>query len=104
MPFGVCLRHAGGREGFGAVVGLDDETKNDERASVTFEVYGDVKEMESPELLAGVAGALYENDPLAGRSMWTSPSATGRCLVVTDAGDGIAADHADWVDAGFFTS
>jgi hypothetical protein len=22
-------------------------------------------------------------------------------LVVTDAGDGIAADHADWVDAGF---
>jgi hypothetical protein len=24
-------------------------------------------------------------------------------LVVTDAGDGIAADHADWVDAGFMT-
>ncbi len=24
-------------------------------------------------------------------------------LVATDAGDGIAADHADWVDAGFIT-
>mgnify|MGYP001317609771 CR=1 FL=1 len=25
-------------------------------------------------------------------------------LVVTDAGDGIASDHADWADAGFITT
>ncbi len=42
-----------GAKRFVAVVGLDDEKLDDPRSSVTFEVYGDVKEMgESPQLLA----------------------------------------------------
>lgn len=93
-----------GAKRFVAVVGLDDAKKDDERSSVTFEVYGDVKEMgEEPELLA-------KSPVLSSKSVrsWAfNVELTERHkelrLVVTDAGDGIASDHADWVDAGFVT-
>lgn len=87
---------------FVAVVGLDDEKRDDERSSVTFEVYGDVKELgEAPVLLA-------KSPPLCAATLraWTfdcelSARFKELRLVVTDADDGIAADHADWANAGF---
>ena len=84
------------------MAGLDDEKKSDPRSSVAFEVYGDVKEMgEAPVLLA-------QSPSLSSATLrsWTfNVELNARFkelrLVVTDAGDGIASDHADWVDAGF---
>jgi hypothetical protein len=87
---------------FVAVVGLDDEKRDDPRSSVTFEVYGDVKEMgESPVLIA--KSPKLWTKTLRSWAFDVELSARFRelRLVVTDAGDGIAADHADWVDAGF---
>ncbi len=91
-----------GAKRFVAVVGLDDEKLDDPRSSVTFEVYGDVKEMgESPVLLA-------KSPVLCQKTLrrWAFDTELNERfrelrLVVTDAGDGIAADHADLVDAGF---
>ena len=87
---------------FVAVAGIDDSQRKDERTSVTFDVYGDVKEMgEAPVLLA-------QSPVLSAATTFTwnfNIELTTRYkelrLVVTDAGDGIAADHADWVNAGF---
>ena len=87
---------------FVAVVGLDDEKQDDPRSSVIFEVYGDVQEMgEKPVLLA-------KSPRLCSKTVraWSFDIELGSRyrelrLVVTDAGDGIAADHADWVEAGF---
>jgi len=98
----VVYKIPAGAKRFVAVVGLDDGKKDDERSSVCFEVYGDVKEMgEEPELLA-------KSPVLASgktRSWAFNVELTERHkelrLVVIDAGDGIAADHADWVDTGF---
>jgi len=91
-----------GAKRFVAAVGLDDGKKDDERSSVTFEVYGDVKEMgESPELLA-------QSPVLSSKTVrvWAFDAALDARfkeirLVITDAGDGIASDHADIVNAGF---
>lgn len=87
---------------FVAVVGLDDEKRSDPRASVICEVYGDVKEMGEPPALLG------RSPTLSGTTIrsWTfdlplNSRMKELRLVVTDAGDGIACDHADWVDAGF---
>jgi hypothetical protein len=89
---------------FVAVVGIDDSQKSDPRSSVIFQVYGDVKEMgEKPALIA-------ESPVLADTTLRTwafdlelNSRFKELRLVVTDAGDGIAADHADWVNAGFIT-
>lgn len=89
---------------FVAVVGLDDAVKSDERASVVFQVYGDVKEMgEKPVLIV-------ESPVLSDRTLRTwafnlelNTRYKQLRLVVTDAGDGHTADHADWADAGFIT-
>ena len=97
----LCPIPAGAHR-FVAVAGLDDEKKSDPRSSVAFEVYGDVKEMgEAPVLLA-------QSPSLSSATLrsWTfNVELNARFkelrLVVTDAGDGIASDHADWVDAGF---
>ena len=89
---------------FVAVVGIDDSQKNDPRSSVVFEVYGDVKEMgEKPALIA--ASPVLSDKTLR---TWAFDVELGSRfkelrLVVTDGGDSIAADHADWVDAGFIT-
>lgn len=92
---------AGSRR-FVAVVGLDDEKADDPRSSVTFEVYGDVKEMGEPPVL------LAKSPVLSSKTVrrWAFDVELNTRfkqlrLVVTDAGDGIAADHADWVNAGF---
>jgi hypothetical protein len=84
---------------------IDDAARKDERPSVVFEVYGDVLEMgekpvllaQSPVLSAEELGSLNFNVELNARFKEVR-------LVVTDAGNGIASDHADWVNAGFITS
>ena len=89
---------------FVAVVGVDDAVKSDERASVVFQVYGDVKEMgEKPVLIA-------ESPVLSDRTIRTwafnlelNTRYKQLRLVVTDADDGRMCDHADWADAGFIT-
>ena len=91
-----------GAKRFVSFVGLDDATKDDPRASVVFEVYGDVKEMgEKPVLLA-------QSPVLSSKTIrfWAFDVALDSRvkelrLVVTDAGDGNAGDHADWANAGF---
>ena len=92
---------AGARR-FVAVVGLDDEKQDDPRSSVTFEVYGDVKEMGEPPVLLSKSPVLSSK---TARSWAFDLELNTRFkelrLVVTDAGDGIASDHADWVNAGF---
>ncbi len=72
----------------------------EERSSVVFEVYGDVLEMgekpvllaQSPVLTAKGLGSWNFNVELNARFKEVR-------LVVTDAGNGIASDHADWVNA-----
>ena len=92
---------AGARR-FVAVVGLDDEKKDDPRSSVVFEVYGDVQQTGEQPVLLGRSPVLSSKTI---RSWAFDLELNARFkelrLVVTDAGDGIAADHADWVDAGF---
>lgn len=87
---------------FVAVAGLDDSQRKDERASVTFEVYGDVKEMGEQAVLLGQSPVLSAKTI---RDWAFNVELNTRFkelrLVVTDAGDGNSADHADWVDAGF---
>lgn len=94
-----------GASRFVAVVGLDDAQRADERSSVGFEVYGDVQEMGERPVLLGQSPVLSTETIRA----WTfNLELNARFkqlqLVVTDAGNGIAADHADWVDAGFLVA
>ena len=87
---------------FVATVGLDDEKRDDPRSSVTFEVYGDVKEMGEPPVLLAKTPELKSGKI---RSWNIDVELNSRFkelrLVVDDAGDGDKADHADWADAGF---
>lgn len=96
-----CTIPAGARR-FVGVVGLDDAQRKDERSSVVFEVYGDVLEMGEKPVLLGQSPVI---SAASIRSWCFDVELNSRYkelhLVVTDAGDGIAADHADWVNAGF---
>ncbi len=90
---------------FVAVVGLDDAKRDDERSSVKFEVHGDVKETgEQPVLLA--QSPVLSAKTVRSWNFNTELNARYRelRLIVTDAGDGSAGDHAAWVDAGFVIS
>ena len=87
---------------FVAVVGLDDEKLDDPRSSVTFELSGDVKEMGEPPVLLAKTPVLSSKTVRA----WAFDAALDARfkeirLVITDAGDGNACDHADIVAAGF---
>jgi hypothetical protein len=91
-----------GASRFVAIVGLDDAKLNNEKTSVTFEVYGDVKEMGEKPVLLGQSPVLSYSTI----STWSFDVALNSRykelrLVITDAGDGINSDHADWADAGF---
>ncbi|MCX7048999.1 MAG: NPCBM/NEW2 domain-containing protein [Candidatus Sumerlaeota bacterium] len=91
-----------GARRFVSVVGLDDEKKDDPRSSVTFEVYGDVKEMgEQPTLLS--KSPVLSSKTIRSWAFDLELNARYKelRLVITDAADGIASDHADIVDAGF---
>ena len=78
---------------FVALVGLDDEKSNDPRASVVFEVHVDGRRLAS--------WAVKKANVVRSFNVALPPGSKQIRLVVTDAGDGIACDHADWVDAGF---
>jgi alpha-galactosidase len=91
-----------GAKRFVAIVGLDDEKKDDERSSVTFEVLGDVKEMgEEPELLAKSPVLSSKTVRAWAFNVELNERHKELRLVIGDAGDGIASDHADIVAAGF---
>ena len=86
--FEIDLR--GGADRFTAVVGLDDEVKGSV-GSVEFKVSADGKEVFTSGLKKpGMEPSKIDLD-LHG--------VKGLLLEVTDAGDGIAFDHADWADA-----
>ena len=77
---------------FRAAVGVDDEMRG-HPGSVEFRVVGDARELwRSETLRVGDAAESVDVD-LRGIHLLT--------LIVTDAGDGIDSDHADWADAEF---
>ncbi|WP_420597535.1 NPCBM/NEW2 domain-containing protein [Deinococcus sp.] len=71
---------------FSADVGLDDEVGS--RGSAVFQVYGDGAKLYDSGILTGAS---------AGKSLSVSVAGKKELrLIVTDAGDGISYDHADW--------
>jgi hypothetical protein len=87
---------------FVATVGIDDAARQDARASVIFEVYGDVNEMGEKPVLLGQSPVLTTKE----LSSWNfNVELNTRFkevrLVVKDAGDSVHSDHADWVNGGF---
>ena len=74
---------------FTADVGVDDEVGN--RGSVVFQVYADGQKLFDSGVMRGADGAKSVNVSIAGKQELK--------LVVTDAGDGISYDHADWASA-----
>lgn len=84
--------YTGGRcSAFRAQVGIDDESGD--RGSVGFEVWADGKKVAASSTVTGADAAKAVGASVAGAQ-------TVR-LVVTDGGDGIDYDHADWADAAF---
>ncbi|MGW9048345.1 NPCBM/NEW2 domain-containing protein [Streptomyces lydicus] len=84
--------YTGGRcATFSARVGIDDEAGD--RGSARFEVWADGRLLTATGTLTGTDAATAVSAPVAGAE-------TVR-LVVTDGGDGIDYDHADWGDAKF---
>lgn len=84
--------YTGGRcSVFSALAGIDDESGD--RGSVGFEVWADGRRVAGSGTVTGKDGAYAISAPVAGAE-------TVR-LVVTDGGDGIDHDHADWGDARF---
>jgi hypothetical protein len=87
-PSDVRYALNGGCSAFTAVVGVDDDTVN---GSVVFQVLADgVKRFDSGTMTGSSAN----------RSVYVNMTgAQELALIVTDAGDGNASDHADWADA-----
>ncbi|MFF8372928.1 NPCBM/NEW2 domain-containing protein [Streptomyces lydicus] len=84
--------YTGGRcTTFSARVGIDDEAGD--RGSARFEVWADGRLLTATGTLTGTDAATTVSAPVTGAE-------TVR-LVVTDGGDGIDYDHADWGDAKF---
>jgi hypothetical protein len=82
-----------GVESFSAWVGVDDFLKNHpdaNKASVVFQVIGDGKKLFDSGIMRMGDAAKQVKLPLKGVSELK--------LSVTDAGDGIACDHADWAE------
>jgi hypothetical protein len=85
---------------FVAIVGLDDSQRTDPRASIVAKVVAEDAAGKqavlgkTPVLSSGKVEQWHFDLPL--------PAGTAKVhLIVEDAGDGIACDHADWVNAGF---
>lgn len=79
----------GSCERVSASVGVDDEKGT--KGTVTFEIWADGKKVAS-------TGTLTNADAAEPLSADVSGAQAVR-LVVTDAGDGVDSDHADWADA-----
>jgi alpha-galactosidase len=80
----------GGAERFEALVGIDDEVGGNAAASVAFQVLVDGKRVWESGVVRAGQEPRAASVPLEG--------AKHLRLVVTDAGDGIHYDHADWAD------
>lgn len=87
---------AGGAQSFSASVGVDDELNKSPVGSVEFIVRGDGKVLWQSGIMRGGAAAKTCTVDLNGVKLLA--------LEVTDAGDGITYDHADWADAKFETA
>ncbi|MFJ5779799.1 NPCBM/NEW2 domain-containing protein [Streptomyces sp. NPDC093094] len=74
---------------FTATVGLDDESGT--RGTTAFEVWADGRKVTATEVLDNAAPAQRLSADVTGADIVR--------LVVTDGGDGITYDHADWADA-----
>ena len=70
-------------------LGIDDEVRG--RGSTTFQVYGDGVQLFDSGVLTGKDATRSINVDIAGRQQLR--------LVVTDGGDGLDYDHADWANA-----
>jgi hypothetical protein len=77
-------------EMFMAWVGVDAEIRQTKRASVIFKVLGDGRELFNSGVMHSDTPAKRVDVSLAGVAQLK--------LVVSDAGDGIDSDHADWAD------
>ena len=87
---------AGGAQKFSASVGVDDEVHSNAAASIEFIVRGDGKALwRSGVLRAGATAKDCEVDLTGVKAL---------VLEVSDAGDGIEYDHADWANAKFETA
>ncbi|WP_410600669.1 NPCBM/NEW2 domain-containing protein [Amycolatopsis sp. lyj-90] len=87
-PSKVRLYLGGGCASFASSVGVDDEKAG---GSVAFEVLGDGKRLANTGVLKRGQAAQTLSVPLSGVQVLD--------LVVTDGGDGVDSDHADWAGA-----
>jgi alpha-galactosidase len=85
----------GGAQEFSASVGVDDDVNKNPASSVEFIVLGDGKALWR-------SGVMHAGDP-AKDCKATLAGVKSLVLEVSDAGDGINYDHADWADAKFET-
>ncbi|TDO50824.1 alpha-glucosidase (family GH31 glycosyl hydrolase) [Kribbella sp. VKM Ac-2527] len=88
-PSTVSVRLAGNCSLFTAKVGVDDEMED--RGKVSFKVLVDSVTKYTSELLTGTSPTAPVSVDVSGGQTLT--------LQVTDAGDGITSDHADWAEA-----
>ncbi len=87
----------GNSKRFVATVGLD----SDKKGSVRFKVIGDVMEMGEPAVEIGISPVLKGDQRIWQFDVELDPRFKHLYLVVEDADDGTANDHANWVNAGF---
>jgi len=80
----------GGYTNFTAWIGVDEEMKGYTNSTVVFQVFGDSRKLFE-------SGVMRLNEP-ARRVSVNVADVEELKLVVTDAGDGINCDHADWCD------
>ncbi|KQT16713.1 alpha-galactosidase [Chryseobacterium sp. Leaf404] len=90
----LLIQLEGKAKNFTALVGLDDEIK-DQTPAVAFEIYGDNKKIWSSEVMRLGDKAKPVSVSLEGINQLE--------LLVTDGGNGPYYDHADWVNAKFET-
>jgi hypothetical protein len=90
----IVYNLTGGYDTFNAVIGVDDEVGNN--GSVIFQVFADGVKVYDSGVRTGAQPAIPISVNIAG--------ATQLKLVVTNAGDGNAFDHADWADARIIAS
>ena len=76
---------------FTATVGIDAEVKNNPKASVIFQVWNGATKLYDSGKVTAATPPVAVSVPISGMQSLK--------LVVTDAGDGISYDHADWGNA-----
>ena len=88
-PSSVSVRLGGNCSALTAKIGVDDEMED--RGKVSFKVAVDGVAKYTSDLLTGTSPTVPVTVDVTGGQLLT--------LQVTDAGDGITSDHADWADA-----